>query len=285
LRLGGLEIQYAKQEAMTQRDFISKVIMWCSDSNSEGKSSTEFPFQSKHMTWAHQLKMSLAAIGIDKMTVFSIETRLEKIFKDEQIEIIPGLYRGSLTGRQWMKMIEAIPDAIHSRARQTPRMIAAYDHSILREATPINLIHTKVNGVKFPLSALPELYQDGRKEFVTQYFDSADSKKQSIGNVLLRLTENICIENEMDRLFLTIAFFLQLRRPLPSCNGEDQHPKYRSHKVGHVKSRWIFMFMFLMKYWKNSNGVTPEPGASEAPWKTLHPAVARIHCFIGDIDC
>jgi hypothetical protein len=53
------------------------------------------------MMWARQVKIALTTIGTRATSLESLILRLYRVFEQNQVQYIPGLYRGNMTARQW----------------------------------------------------------------------------------------------------------------------------------------------------------------------------------------
>src|SRR5579859_8176540 len=104
----GLTLTMSETGTITQQEFISELLTWCALEDTTDPRSSRYRYQSKHMTWAHQLKQALTTIDTSRLSSFVFESRLKETFVELKIEIIPGLYRGNLTAKQWLKIIPHI---------------------------------------------------------------------------------------------------------------------------------------------------------------------------------
>src|SRR5947207_11049792 len=105
----------ADEPNITRHQFIDDLIKWCSNLDVTSTNQVRYPFQSKNMTWAHQLKQACATLSCSSITSFNLENQLRILFCQLEIEIIPGVYRGRLTGRRWVRIIHVEHPAMSRR--------------------------------------------------------------------------------------------------------------------------------------------------------------------------
>ena len=86
-----------------------------------------FDYESKYMTWAHQLKISLTMIGRNEISSFTWDRILRRILKELKIELIPGIYRGYLTGKQWTRILPSEERGAISGSRRRPISIPNFN--------------------------------------------------------------------------------------------------------------------------------------------------------------
>jgi len=262
----------AEPDAISQHEYLSDLLIWCLRSDLTDKKSVRYKYQSKHMTWAHQLKAAIHTVKDSYHSAFYFETQLKTLFSEMQIEIIPGLYCGRLTSKQWMKLVITVAPI---SAQQIPKSLNNYHQNQTLLSMSSSEIHHSLNGTSFPLTSLPTLFTKGLELYRTQFFNSHNQSQQEIGNVLMRYGLSVTIENPFHRLLLTIGYFLQLRLRLPWKSKDDTNPKtFSDHKQGHDRARWYFMFVFVPLYYQHPTA--QGPGPNEATPQQIYKSVVRI---------
>ena len=272
----GLPFKTAELQTTTQQSFITELLVWCLNKDLDSESSTRYKYESKNMTWAHQIKSVINSMKSRQRSGFNFESRLKTLLTALKIECLPGLSRGKLTSRQWLHII-AIPDA--SLIERRPVGLESYTVQTPSDVSGIAIRkpHLSIGNELFPLTIPTQQFTSGLDAYRKQYFNGKSEKQQMIGNVLMRFGEAVDMTIPFHRLLMTMGHFLQLRIRLPwaeclDINRALSSKTFADHPEGRMRDRWLFMFVFVPLYYKSKIRHC-EQGPGEATTDQLYKAV------------
>lgn len=234
-------------------------------------------FCAKYMSWLDTIFEILGTT--DTFTKAQLLDALRWALKWECIEVIPGPYNKSLSGRRFTK-IQEFTGLTNKReladGGEGPSSAVAMQSAVKRLRTVPTL------PISLPITRLPSDYESGMNSFIARY-ETSDRDPEgvpgpSIAAFLRRAATALDLNCPAHNLFLVIGYVLTRVTPPPIATAYSKREPERftlvdGAKTNTPKDEWYFVFVVRCLMWNNPEITLESPGI--APVATVIKVIGK----------